>query len=385
MSTNNQSIQNSLEAMNDQISIAGIGIITPHGENVTANHSVVNAGNDVPLKDTIENFKPADYFKRRYLRPLDDVTIRSIAMVTAAMRDAGIALEDLPADRVGLVLGSVFAGIGCIFDFKQTCFEGRENDYLGLSPLYFPGIVFNSISGQPAIEYGFTGPNAVINGGFSSGLLAVIKGAEYLLSGKADVVFAGGSEMNHPFIQKKLLADKDQDYVRLQGKNFHTSEATCLYLLHRKGDERFAGLKHYADISGWQYGFCPNGLNAQAVSGALSKVLKRSGAEKIEAVVCDADADTPLGAIEQAGLAQAFETTQLNNDTIKSDTIKSDTMLLNNKSVFGHSLGASGSLNLYQGLMHINDLSKTERNNAVLINSIDAAGSYAFMTLQTGQ
>jgi len=346
-----------------KICISGIGLITPLGQRVEENWNAISNG--VTADDfNIKNFRATEYIKRRYLRPLDAITIRCIAMVAAAMEDSGADIKSIDPRRVGLVLGSVFAGIGCIFDFKQTCYEARESNYIGLSPLYFPGIVFNSLSGQPAIEFGFAGPNSVVNNGLSSGLLAVIKGAEYIMTGKADVIIAGGAEMKHPFIDKKYNTQKDTQSVKSLGSDFSISEATCVFVLHREGDPGFSSATRYGTIESWRYGFFPNGYSVKQLNKAISS-LPNIDYDSVDTVVMDAYRGSKLGEYEYQAIDSVFS--------------GSNPTLLNNKKYFGHTLGASGSLNLFHGLLHSRH--KREDKNKILVNSLDPDGNYAFITL----
>lgn len=348
----------------DKISISGIGIVSPLGERVSENRDALEKDARTQLF-RITSFKASDYITRRYLRPLDDVTIRCIAMAAEAMRDAGVDNEALDPAQIGVVVGSMYAGIGCIFNFKQTCYEGRENGYVGLSPLYFPGIVFNSLSGQPAIEFGYTGPNAVVNGGFSSGLLAVIKGIEYIRSGKADVVIAGGAEMSHPFIREKYEIRKSDPRLTALGPDFTLSEAVCLFVLHREDDPRFTKKFRYATVSGWRYGFLPKGCSKSGLAGAM-KAIPNLRRDALDAVVMSGYKNSPLYLCEKDAVDEVFS----------SDS----PVLLNNKNNFGHTLGASGSLNLFHGLLALK--SEAGRSGMTLINALDPNGNFAFLTLQ---
>ncbi|WP_444997945.1 beta-ketoacyl synthase N-terminal-like domain-containing protein [Aliikangiella sp. IMCC44359] len=362
---------------NNKICISGIGVVSALGEQIESHHSILSQREMANQPYDFKNFKPANYIKRRYLRPLDEVTIRSICMVQAALNDSGVDTNELLSNRVGLVLGSVFAGIGCIFDFKQTCYEGKKNNYLGLSPLFFPGIVFNSVSGQPAIEFGFTGPNTVVNSGLSSGLLAIAKGAEYIRAGKADVMIAGGTEMMHPFIQRKFQLEKNSNKIKSLGSSFSLGEATCLFVLHRDDDKRFAMSNRYATIESWQYGFCPENLNSNTLKNAMHKCLKGADLESLSAIVTDSYPGSPVAKREL--------------DSINEIVCDLAIPLLNNKKLFGHTLGASGSLNLLQSLLHLknkklmneNTIGKDTKNKSVLVNSIDPEGNFALMSLKS--
>jgi len=354
--TPNMSIQH------NQIGISGIGVLSAHGAGVSIHREVLKKLKK-PSTYRISDFKANNHIQRRYLRPLDQVTVQCIAMVADSIKDADINIESLDLARVGIVVGSMYAGIGSIFDFKKACYDSRTEDYLGLSPLYFPGIVFNSLSGQPAIEFGFTGINSIVNSGFSSGLLAVIKGAEYILSDQADIVIAGGAEMVHPFLTEKYSVRSADARLTKQGKEFKLSEAVCFFVLHRVDDQRFSKKNRYATLENWSYGFLGSGL----VGDRLEKKIKRlvRGADELpETVVICTDESVLSHTHETEAIYQVFKA--------------SKPKVLGNKKVFGQTLGASGSLNFLQGLL-TSDTS-TNGTGYTLVNSLDPAGNFALLT-----
>lgn len=346
-----------------EISVSGIGIVSPLGERVAENWGALRAGKRAPAPE-IRGFDPSGYVKRRYLRPLDDVTLRSIAMAGAAMEDAGAAFADIDPARVGVVVGSMFAGVGCIFEFKQACREARQDGYLGLSPLHFPGIAFNSLSGQPAIEFGYTGPNSVINAGLASGLVAVAKGAELIRSGKADVIIAGGAEMSHPFIRQKFAVLRDAPAVAALGRDFEPAEAVCLFVLHRREDDRFPRSRVYGTLQSWRYGFLPEGCRPDGIARAV-RAMPGWNAEDVRAVVACAYGASPLAAAEDAAFGQLFSPAK--------------PAVLRNKEHFGHTLGSAGSLDLFHGLLHAGE--ELAGKGSVLVSALDPSGNCAFLRL----
>jgi 3-oxoacyl-(acyl-carrier-protein) synthase len=346
----------------DRICVAGIGIASTLGvgtEQVWARLERAEAASSSHIRD----LDPARFIKRRYLRPLDEVTLSSIAMVGAAIADAGLAGLGVSPDRVGVVVGSMFAGIGCIFSFKQACHEGKASGYLGLSPLFFPGIVYNSLSGQPAIEFGFTGPNMVVNAGHSSGLLAVIKGAEYLRHGKADVIIAGGAEMIHPFVLEKLRRERGTSEPAHTAPEVAPSAGVCLFVLRRQSDAGFSGQRHYGTLEGWSAGFSGGRDRGPALAKAM-RTASLGRPEAIRSVVTD----VPL-----ADLSSTFERAALDSVT------GHDVPRRSNKTSFGNTLGASSSLNLFHGLMLARSV---DRDSGVLVDSVDARGNHAFMSVK---
>lgn len=351
----------------DKICISGVGVISSLGQRVSENWDRLRNKQTASSSEVL-GFKASDYIKRRYLRPLDAATIHCIAMTAAALQDAGVNTETIEAARIGIVIGSMYAGIGCIFDFKKTCYEGRQDNYLGLSPLYFPGIVFNSLSGQPAIEFGYTGPNVVVNTGMASGLLAVIKGIEYIQSGKADVIIAGGAEMSYPFIRQKYKLQKNDPAIAMLGPDFQPAEAACLFVLHRENDPRFHNAKKYATVEGWRYGFMPEGCSTNSLVQVIQSIPEPQR-DLLETVVMDSYKNSPLFEYESQAIGEMFASRNLTT--------------LCNKENFGHTLGASGSLNLFHGLFFSREQRTTP--GSILVNSLDPCGNYAFLTLRPEQ
>lgn len=347
------------------ICISGIGVVSPLGERVSENWESLKSGRCAPVPE-IRGFIPSDYVKRRYLKPLDDVAVRCIAMTRVAMQDSGVDPLDIDPARVGVVVGSMFAGVGCIFQFKQDCYEAKQDNYLDLSPTYFPGIAFNSLSGQPAIEFGYTGPNSVVNAGFASGLLAVIKGLELIRSGKADVVIAGGAEMSHTFIRQKFSVLRNSSSVGLMGSNFQPSEAVCLFVLHKEDDQRFSRSRVYGMVQGWRYGFMPEGCSPDSVSRAI-RSIPGINEDDVRAVVASSYGNSPLSEVEDTAVQQLLGA--------------NPSILLRNKENFGHALGASSGLDLFHGLMYSRE--ELANKGTVLVNALDPGGNYAFVTLRS--
>lgn len=345
--------------------VSGIGILSPLAAGVEENWSAVKSGQRA-LASEISGFTPSQYVKRRYLKPLDDVTLRCIGMAGAAIADSAIDMSAIDPARVGVVIGSVFAGIGCIFEFKQACREVLRDGQAGISPLHFPGVVFNSLSGQPAIEFNCRGPNSVVNAGLASGLVAVIRGIEYIRSGKADVVIAGGAEMSHPFIRRKFEVMKDAPQVAALGEDFRPAEAVCLFLLRREDDPRFGCGRHYATAAAWRHGFLPEGCTREGI-GRMVEGLPPAVRRQVGAVVLSSPRDSALASAEEAAM----------RDVLAPGTPE----LLCNKGNFGHALGAAGSLDVFHGSMLVRDR-VLGNASATLVNAIDPAGNCACLVLK---
>lgn len=351
----------------------------------------------------IRGFEAEKLIKRRYIKPLDRITRYSIVSIDQALHDAGLHEDAVNKQNIGIVIGSMYHGIGSIFKFKQEC---DENELLGLSPLYFPGIVFNSPAGQAAIEFKIEGPNSTINTGASSGLFAVLKGIEYVLSGKAEIMIAGGAEMFHEYIFAKYDRlgclscggngrEKCMPFDR--GRNgIILGEGACFFVLETCESAMKRNAHIYAQIAGYRSNYCDDGERNRV--DALSRCIRNA------LIIDDRDMATEIDVVVSDGSGHKI------NDSIEAESIqtvfqKRSPIILSNKANAGHALGASGAFNLCVALLSISrgeippvknlfdpeyslnfarQRMKREVNN-VLVNSIDFNGNNASLCITKNQ
>jgi 3-oxoacyl-[acyl-carrier-protein] synthase II len=137
-----------------------------------------------------------------------------------ARRDSSFVPGSVPAERVGLVLGNALAGQSGMIDFAN---DVREQSARFVSPIRFPQTVGNYIAGALARAYDVRGPNSTIANGPASGLDAIVEACSLLSAGKADVVFAGGTERLTPALAMGFAEP---------GVMF--SDGACLFVLERR-------------------------------------------------------------------------------------------------------------------------------------------------------
>ncbi len=136
-----------------------------------------------------------------------------------ARREASFMPGTVPPERVGLVLGNALAGQSGMIDFAN---DVREQSPRFVSPIRFPQTVGNYIAGALARAYDVRGPNSTIANGPASGLDAIVEACSLLTAGKADMVFAGGTERLTPALAMGLAEP---------GVMF--SDGACLFVLQR--------------------------------------------------------------------------------------------------------------------------------------------------------
>ncbi len=190
--------------MTMRIGITGIGVLSALGDEPEAVHRSLCAGEHArrPLIDELlpdlgdavtaplPEFDAAHYLGAdANLRPLDGTGRRMAAAVTLALRASGWTEADCAARPVGLVVGTMFAGMRTIAEFDRRAIEAGPQYVL---PLDFANTVFNAAAGQAAIRYQLTGPNVTFGGGQVAALQALGYAADLLRSGQAAAVLAGG-------------------------------------------------------------------------------------------------------------------------------------------------------------------------------------------------
>ena len=158
-----------------------------------------------------------------------------------ARRDASLKPDSYPSERVGMVLGCALAGQLGMIEFAN---EVRAQTPRFVSPLHFPKTVGNYIAGALARGCDIRGPNSTVACGAPSGLSAVVEAYRLVGTGRADVVFAGGTEL----LSSELAQGLDEPGVCL-------SEGACLLVIERgerasdRGVRPLATVMHTASMS----------------------------------------------------------------------------------------------------------------------------------------
>ena len=208
------------------IAVEGCGMVTPFA--VGVGREVLKQAGGARFAGGGAYWAIPDEFLNRYDSFNAELKKERGAWITAgalvhACADASIDLKDYPPERVGLVIGSAFAGQLGMIHFAE---EVREQSARFVSPIHFPQTVGNYVAGALSRAFAIRGPNLTIASGGLAGLEAIITGVRLLIDGDADVVVAGGSETLSDPIVRGLGTVMDRE------KNGGVwAEGACLYVL----------------------------------------------------------------------------------------------------------------------------------------------------------
>ncbi len=355
-----------------RVVVTGIGALTPIGNNVqdywTALSNGVSGAAPITRFDSskfktqfaceIKNFDVNNFIDRKEARRMDSYT--QYAMVTAdeALVDAGLDLEKVNKDRVGVIWAS---GIGGLSTFHAEVMAFSKGDGTPrFSPFFIPMMIADIASGLISIKYGFRGPNFAVVSACASSTNAISDAFLYIKAGKADMIVTGGSEASvcEPaiggFNSMKALSERNDEPQTasrpydLTRDGFVLGEGAGALILEDLEHAKARGAKIYAELVGCgasadAYHMTaphPEGLGASLV---MKMALEEAGIKPEEVQYINTHGtSTPLGdAQEIKAIQNVFGDAayQLNISSTKSMT--------------GHLLGGTGAIEAIACLMAI--------------------------------
>src|SRR5436190_948168 len=104
----------------------------------------------------VKGFNAADWMPVKETRRSDTFIHYGLAATKMALDDAGFAITDANAERVGVNVGSGIGGLPMIEDnIRDMIAKGPRR----LSPFFVPGSIINMVAGLISIHYQAKGPN----------------------------------------------------------------------------------------------------------------------------------------------------------------------------------------------------------------------------------
>lgn len=192
-----------------RIAITGLGVISPLGTGVEAFWPALLAGasgiREVPYFDTSEfsvtrggvvpAFDPLDYMDAALAERAGRASQYAVAATKLALADAGLAPGWLPAERVGVCMGTTSAEIAAIEEATERAFRGAAEGDLKAVRAQMPAWQIPALVGA---AFGFAGPNALVPTACAAGNYAIGFGLDQLQAGRVDAMVVGGVD---PFSQ----------------------------------------------------------------------------------------------------------------------------------------------------------------------------------------
>jgi 3-oxoacyl-[acyl-carrier-protein] synthase II len=355
-----------------RVVITGLGALTPLGNNLQDywNGLVngVSGANLITRFDAskfktqfaceLKNFNVEDHIDRKEARRMDPYTHYALVVAKEAIQDAGMDLEKINKDRVGVIWGS---GIGGLLTFQEECVAYAKGDGTPrFNPFFIPKMIADIASGHISINYGFRGPNYTTTSACASSNNAMIDAFNYIRLGKSDIIVTGGSEAAVTeagvggFNACKALSENNENYKTasrpfdVTRDGFVLGEGAGCLILEEYEHAKARGAKIYCEVMGGglsadAYHITaphPEGLGARLVMG---HALEDAGMkpEDIDYINVHGTS-TPLGDVQEARAIQNVFGEHAYKVNISST-----------KSMTGHLLGAAGAIEAIASIMAI--------------------------------
>lgn len=345
-----------------RVVITGLGIVSPVGIGVAENWENIVAGKSGITRITrfdpsrlssqiageVKGFDPGQYLSAKEIRRMDRFIHLGLAAGIEAIKDSGIEVTPLNAERIGVNIGSGIGGLPLIEDSHNALLKGGPRK---ISPFFIPGTIINMISGNLSILYGLKGPNLAIVTACTTATHCVGDSARLIEYGDADIMIAGGAESTVTeltiggFSAAKALSTRNDDPATASrpwdvGRDgFVLGEGAGIVVLEEMEHAKKRGARIYAELAGFGMSADAHHITAPCEDGegaarCILNALRNSGINTDQVDYVNAHGtSTPLGDIaETVAVKRCF------GDHARKLAMSST------KSMTGHLLGAAGGV-----------------------------------------
>ena len=345
-----------------RVVISGIGAISSLGHTAESSWKALLAGesgaNEITMFDhtgypvhfacELKDFDPTVWVDRKSSRRMDRFAQVALAAARQAEQDADIDVS-AEAERIG---ASIATGIGGLQSF-QDCYDTlRDRGPDRVSPFSIPCIIPNMGAGWVSIELGMKGPLMSQCTACAASNMAIGDAVDEIRMGRADVMFAGGTESPVTrvgiagFDAMRALSRRNDDPARAsrpfdKGRDgLVMGEAGGVLVLEELEHARARGAKIYAELIGY-------GMSADASHITEPDPTGESPARAMRMALDDAGI-LPT----EVGYVNAHATSTPIGDAAETRVIKlalgeehaRRTPISSTKGATGHCFGAAGAI-----------------------------------------
>ena len=257
-----------------RVVITGIGTINPLGHNIeeyfTNLENGVSGAAPITRFDAekfktrfaceVKDYDYTKYFDRKEVRLYDLYTQFALIAADQAVVDAGIDLDTINKENVGVIWGSGIGGLETFFQEVKGFVEGGNTPRF--SPFFIPKMIADIGAGHIAMKYGFMGPNYCTVSACASSNHAMISALDAIRLCKADMIVTGGSEapVNEPsvggFSAMKAISTRNDDPKTasrpfdVNRDGFVIGEGGAALIFEELEHAKARGAKIYAEVMG---------------------------------------------------------------------------------------------------------------------------------------
>jgi 3-oxoacyl-[acyl-carrier-protein] synthase II len=296
----------------------------------------------------VKDFEPLDYVDKKEVKRMDRFAQFALASATMAVEDAGLAVTEQNAPRIGCVIGAGLGGLATLERNHEALLRAGPGR---VSPFFIPMVIANMAAGQVSMRFGLRGPNSCVTTACAAGTHAIGEAYRMIQRGEAEVMLTGGSEAAITplglggFCVMRALStrnampqlasrpfDKDRD-------GFVMGEGAGIVVLEELAQARQRGATIYAEIIGY-------GMSADAYHMTQPDPEARGVQLCMQNALCDAE--LPPAAVDYIN---AHGTSTPYNDKYETLAVKKvfgehayRLAMSSTKSMTGHLLGGAGGV-----------------------------------------
>jgi 3-oxoacyl-[acyl-carrier-protein] synthase II len=298
----------------------------------------------------IYDWDPSAYISPKEMKRVDRFTQFAVVAATDAIRDSGLDFSREDPFRCGVVLGSGIGGLGEIEEqITRLVQKGPDR----VSAMTVPKMMINAAGGYLSIQFGLRGPNFTVATACASATNAIGDALKLIQYDDADIIVTGGTEA----AMTRMGVSAFQNIKALSGRNeapakasrpfdrdrdgFVLSEGAGLLIFEEYEHARRRGARIYAEV----FGFGMTGdaghitqPHEEGIGAARAMANALQNAQLLPHQIDYINAhgtSTPLG-----DKAETLAIKSVYGEHARRLSISST------KSQLGHSLGASGGIEL---------------------------------------
>jgi 3-oxoacyl-[acyl-carrier-protein] synthase II len=257
-----------------RVVVTGLGMITPLGIGMDASWEALKAGKsgvkpitrfdstDFPTRiaGEVEGFVPEDYIEPKEVKKMDRFIHFGVAAADMAVRDAGLAVTEEMAERLGVIVGAGIGGLESIEKYHSVYLQRGPRR---VTPFFIPMVIINMISGHISMKIGAKGPNSSIVTACATGSHSIGDSFRIIQRDEADVMVAGGAEAAITplgiggFNAMKALSTRNDEPARasrpfdVDRDGFVMGEGSGVVVLEELEHAKKRGARIYAEIVGY--------------------------------------------------------------------------------------------------------------------------------------
>jgi 3-oxoacyl-[acyl-carrier-protein] synthase II len=354
-----------------RVVITGLGAITPLATGVEESWQRLCKGKsgvgiitkfdpsnfNVQIAAELKDFHPEDFLDKKKIRRTDPFIQYALIVARMAIDDAGLTINANNASRIGVVLGSCAGGMTM---YGKNLFTLRDEGADKVSPFFIPGFIANMAAGEVSMAFGARGPSKCVVTACATGSNCIGDAFRHIQYNEADAMIAGGSDAYvlpiavAGFDKMRTLSRRNDEPEKASRPfekdrdGFIIGEGAGVVILEEMGSAVRRGARIYAELSGY-------GSNIDSFH--ITEPNWENQARCLKLAMSDA-AISP----DDVDYINAHGTATILNDLSETKAIKAalgeqskKVPVSSNKSMFGHLLGAAGSVEAIFTVLTIRD------------------------------